>query len=59
MEHGEVRLTESAAILSYLADTHRWGDLYPTDKAARAKVDEYLHWHHGGVRSFSKVQLFI
>lgn len=32
-------------------------DLYPTDLEARAKVDQYLHWHHQNTREFA-VRLF-
>lgn len=53
IEYGDTRITESAAILSFLADTHGWSDLYPTERRARVKVDEYLHWHHSGVRSLA------
>ena len=39
-------LGESHAILCYLADKYGWSDFYPKDIKARAKIDEYLHWHH-------------
>eukprot|EP00668_Euglena_longa_P045182 GGOE01060811.1.p1 GENE.GGOE01060811.1~~GGOE01060811.1.p1 ORF type:complete len:231 (-),score=72.17 GGOE01060811.1:413-1039(-) len=41
---------EAAAILCYLADKYHWHDLYPVDLQARAKVNQYLHWHHSNVR---------
>ena len=47
-------LSESSAILTYLADAHGWSDLYPTDRLVRSKVDEYLHWHHSGTRALAK-----
>ncbi|OQV25395.1 putative Glutathione S-transferase theta-1 [Hypsibius exemplaris] len=46
-------LTESSAILKYLADSylgensHHW---YPKDAKKRAKADEYLDWHHLNTR---------
>ena len=43
LEDGELRLTESSAILKYLADKH---DLpcYPKDLKKRAKVNEMMDW---------------
>lgn len=38
------------AILTYLAEKHMWTDVYPSDVRARAKVNEYLHWHHTNTR---------
>ena len=46
-------LGEAHAILSYLASTHQWDDLYPAEPAERAKVDWYLHYHHRNVRDAS------
>lgn len=40
----------SNAIMTYLAEKHQWTDVYPTDLHARAKVNQYLHWHHTHVR---------
>merc|ERR1719424_2305206 len=42
------------AILTYLANKHGWDDLYPTTLSDRARVDEYLHWHHSNVRPITK-----
>lgn len=41
---------EGYAIATYLADKLQWNDLYPTDLKARAKVNQYLHWHHNNSR---------
>jgi len=43
LEDGDLRLTESSAILKYLADKH---DLpsYPKDLKKRAKVNEVMDW---------------
>merc|ERR1719273_2292204 len=37
---------EAGAILQYLCNRYRFTDLYPTDYKLRAKIDEYMHWHH-------------
>lgn len=44
-------LTESTAILPYLCDQYSWSDLYPTDHQHRAKIQQWLSWHHGNLRS--------
>eukprot|EP00516_Mucochytrium_quahogii_P013551 CAMPEP_0203800766 /NCGR_PEP_ID=MMETSP0100_2-20121128/10789_1 /ASSEMBLY_ACC=CAM_ASM_000210 /TAXON_ID=96639 /ORGANISM=" , Strain NY0313808BC1" /LENGTH=225 /DNA_ID=CAMNT_0050707065 /DNA_START=46 /DNA_END=720 /DNA_ORIENTATION=+ len=46
-------LWESNAILTYIAAKHGMKDLYPTDFAQRAVVDQWLHWHHGNSRTFT------
>jgi glutathione S-transferase len=43
LEDGDLRLTESATILRYLASKHQHPE-YPTELVARAKVDEALDW---------------
>lgn len=43
-------LTESMAIMSYLADKHKKSDWYPTDIQQRARINEYLHWQHLNLR---------
>ncbi|KAJ0389222.1 hypothetical protein P43SY_011656 [Pythium insidiosum] len=53
LKDGDFTLFEGNAILAYLANKFQWEDLYPTDLQARAKVDEYLHWHHTTVRMFT------
>ena len=35
---------------TYLADKHGWSDLYPQDPLARARINEYLHFHHRNTR---------
>jgi glutathione S-transferase len=50
----DVQIGESHAILTYLATKHRWNDLYPFDSLPqRARIDEYLHWHHNNTRLLS------
>lgn len=43
LEDGDLRLTESAAILKYLAGKYDLPE-YPKDLAQRAKVDEIIDW---------------
>lgn len=43
LEDGDFRLTESSAILKYLADTID-SPLYPKDLRARARVNERMDW---------------
>ena len=51
MVDGNVRLSESHAILTYLAETRRWDDWYPQgDVAQRARINQWLHWHHSNAR---------
>ncbi len=49
--HGKINLFESHAILKYLHESRGSPDhWYPKDPRKRAKVDEYLDWHHNGLR---------
>lgn len=43
-------LWESAAIMAYLCEKHGWRDFWPEDMAARARVSQYLHFHHRNTR---------
>ncbi len=44
-------LSESHAILRYLHDRYGTADhWYPKDPIKRAKVNEYLDWHHSALR---------
>lgn len=43
LEDGDLKLTESSAILKYLADTFDMAE-YPKDLKARAKVNEVMDW---------------
>lgn len=36
--------------MAYLANKHDWTDVYPKDAKARAKIDQYLSWHHTNTR---------
>ena len=51
--------TYSAAMLTYLVDKYHLPDhWYPKDLQKRAKVDEYLHWHHNNLRRGGAVFYF-
>ncbi|XP_073811546.1 glutathione S-transferase theta-3-like [Musca autumnalis] len=61
---GDFHLSESVAILRYLADKGLFSEkLYPKDIKNRARVDEFLEWHHLSIRYgcafyFARVWLF-
>ena len=46
-------LGEAHAIMTYLARTNGWTDVYPDDERVRAKIDSYLHYHHRNIREAS------
>ena len=43
-------LWESHAILIYVCEKHGWHDLWPSEPEQRAKVNQYLHFHHRNTR---------
>lgn len=47
---GDFVLYEMPAILAWLCNSNGWDDLYPREPAARALVDQYLHFHHSTTR---------
>ncbi|CDW81275.1 glutathione s-transferase theta-1 [Stylonychia lemnae] len=49
---GDISMFESHTILRYLHESRKLPDhWYPrTDFRERAKIDEYLDWHHNGIR---------
>lgn len=55
----DLQLAESNAILRYLCQREGWLDMYPgaTDIKKSAKIDEYLSWHHHGLRKVT-INLF-
>lgn len=62
LEHGGFRLTESSAILKYLADLAA-SDAYPADTRERARVNEAMDWFNTGLSrelayGFAYPQLF-
>lgn len=58
LQHGDVVVSESNAILVYLCEVFNWNDLYPTggsraDAAQRARINKWLHWHHLNSREYT------
>ncbi|XP_034647412.1 glutathione S-transferase theta-1-like isoform X2 [Trachemys scripta elegans] len=52
LKDGGFTLAESPAILTYLSQKYKTPDhWYPLDMKKRARVDEYLSWHHSAIRS--------
>ena len=47
---GDFVLYEMPAILVFLCEKHGWPDLYPADLEMRARVNQYLHFHHSSTR---------
>ena len=48
MQHGEFILTESSAILKYVAEAVS-SATYPSDMKARARVNELMDWFNTGL----------
>ena len=45
-----VVLWESHAIMIYLCEKHGWHDWWPDDLLGRARINQYLHFHHRNTR---------
>jgi len=52
MDDNGLVLNESHAIMCYLGDKFNW-KLYPKDPVVRAKIHEYMNWHHQNTRRIS------
>ncbi|NNL85871.1 MAG: glutathione S-transferase family protein [Myxococcales bacterium] len=50
IDDGGVVLWESHAIMIYLCEKHGWTDYWPADLVHRARVNQYLHFHHRNTR---------
>ena len=50
IDDGGFCLWESPAILIYLCEKHDWKDLWPENLQTRARVNQYLHFHHRNTR---------
>mmetsp|Transcript_29682 Transcript_29682/g.75561 ORF Transcript_29682/g.75561 Transcript_29682/m.75561 type:complete len:230 (-) Transcript_29682:39-728(-) len=49
LEEGDFVLNESHAIMCYLGDKFKW-KLYPADPQVRARIHQYMNWHHQNTR---------
>ncbi|TFK13945.1 solute carrier family 2, facilitated glucose transporter member 11-like [Platysternon megacephalum] len=60
LKDGVFTLAESTAILLYLSRKYNTPDhWYPSDTQKRARVDEYLSWHHTNIRGNAGKPLWI
>ena len=50
VEDGDFAIFEMPAILIYLCEKHGWQDRLPRDLRLRARVHQYLHFHHDFTR---------
>jgi glutathione S-transferase len=50
LEDGAFAIYEMPAILIYLCEKFGWDDLLPADLSTRARVHQYLHFHHNFTR---------
>ncbi|TYZ67084.1 hypothetical protein PybrP1_007676, partial [[Pythium] brassicae (nom. inval.)] len=55
LKDGEFVLTESHAIMIYLSDKHGWEKWCPKDLKTRARINEYMNWHHQNARRSSEI----
>ncbi|KAJ0401963.1 hypothetical protein P43SY_002010 [Pythium insidiosum] len=56
LKDGLFVLTESHAIMIYLAEKHSWTAWYPSDPQIRARqIHEYMNWHHHYARRSSEL----
>eukprot|EP00656_Telonema_subtile_P015901 TRINITY_DN18367_c0_g1_i1.p1 TRINITY_DN18367_c0_g1~~TRINITY_DN18367_c0_g1_i1.p1 ORF type:complete len:253 (-),score=43.96 TRINITY_DN18367_c0_g1_i1:270-1028(-) len=53
IDHDGYYLSESHAILTYLAETFTWESLYPSDPKTRGRIHELFNWHHTNTRMIS------
>lgn len=57
-EDGQVCISESPAILSYVCERYGFDPWYGRPGSARkATIDSYMHWHHVGTRKLAKLQV--
>ncbi|KAF1319490.1 Glutathione transferase, theta class, partial [Globisporangium splendens] len=58
LKDGDFSMFEGNAILIYLSEKFGWTDLFPNDIKTRAKIHQYLHWHHTNTRLLTS-QVFV
>ena len=54
LEHNGNTISESAAIVVYLAEVFKWSDVYPLgadESAKRAAINSWLHWYVCNINS--------
>ncbi|KAK2537981.1 glutathione S-transferase theta-1 isoform X1 [Columba livia] len=60
LKDGDFTLAECTAILLYLSRKYNTPDhWYPSDIQKRARVDEYLSWHHANIRANAPKTMWI
>ncbi|XP_064248342.1 glutathione S-transferase theta-1 isoform X3 [Passer domesticus] len=60
LKDGDFTLAECTAILLYLSRKYNTPDhWYPSDIQQRARVDEYLSWHHANIRANAPKTMWI
>uniref|UniRef100_A0A8C9MJ25 glutathione transferase n=1 Tax=Serinus canaria TaxID=9135 RepID=A0A8C9MJ25_SERCA len=60
LKDGDFTLAECTAILLYLSRKYNTPDhWYPSDIQQRARVDEYLSWHHANIRASAPKTMWI
>ena len=47
---GDLKLSEGAAILQYIAESRGSVSYYPADAKKKAEINAWLHWHHTHTR---------
>ena len=59
LDDNGITISESNAILCYLANKFMWTDLYPSvqESEQRALVDWYLHYHHLSIRPMAGAEI--
>ena len=51
LTHGSFNAWESGAMVTYIADVFNVNSpWYPKDIQIRARINSYIHWHHGNTR---------
>ncbi|TMW68049.1 hypothetical protein Poli38472_007721 [Pythium oligandrum] len=57
LKDSQFTLTESHAIMIYLAEKYGWERWYPQDPKVRARILECMNWHHHNARLSTEIFL--